>query len=439
MVTFSLQTYDLLRGGPLTLFLATIIAIWAVWGAKATLAARYRPHTDGYDNLTVSVIIPVVDEPEELFDDMLTRICDQEPEQILVVINGARNPTLEAVCERHGTPYLWTEKPGKRNAIREGVEHSTGDIIILVDSDTLWEPDTLPELLRPFARRYVGGVTTRQSILNPERNLLTRWAEWSERVRWTTSNPAYSHLGAVGCLPGRTIAFRRTILQDTMEQFMTERFLGTHLEVSDDRSLTNLCLKQGYLTVYQSTSLVHTDAPTDLRTFVRQQLRWARGSQYNTTRMLPWMLRNTPFLALGFLFDILLPYALLGIMTSWAIITIQQQNSTTLLGYTLALGPGILINSILFAVAGMTLSLLLRQWGTMTGMRRHAVGIALINTLLLVPIRAWGFARMNADRPWGTRKGGFAGTRTPLRWQAVPAAAAAALLTSFTLLGLTLR
>ncbi len=50
-----------------------------------------------------------------------------------------------------------------------------------------------------------------------------------------------------------------------MHDFMTQKFLGVFLEVSDDRTLTNLTLKQGFRTVYQSTSLVYTDAPTQLR------------------------------------------------------------------------------------------------------------------------------------------------------------------------------
>src|SRR5690606_24254682 len=107
----------------------------------------------------------------------------------------------------------------------------------------------------------VGGVTTRQRILQPERSWITRWMDWLENTRSLYSMPAQSALGQVGCLPGRTIAFRRHILVRVMEPFLTGRFLGVFLEISDDRTLTNLTLKEGYRTVYQHTSLVHTDAP----------------------------------------------------------------------------------------------------------------------------------------------------------------------------------
>ena len=38
-----------------------------------------------------------------------------------------------------------------------------------------------------------------------------------------------------------------------------------------------------------------------MKKLAKQQLRWARGSQYNTLRMLPWMLGHAPMLAFFFI------------------------------------------------------------------------------------------------------------------------------------------
>ena len=89
--------------------------------------------------------------------------------------------------------------------------------------------------------------------------------------------PAQSVLGQIGCLPGRTIAFRRDVLERIMPDFLTQKFLGVVLEVSDDRTLTNLTLKQGYRTVYQSTSLVYTDCPTGLKKIAPSLLALAKA------------------------------------------------------------------------------------------------------------------------------------------------------------------
>src|SRR5690606_30944559 len=141
--------------------------------------------------------------------EVLSRIVASRPTEIIVVINGPRNPAIEAVCQHLRVRWAWTETPGKRNALRTGFGLATGDVIVLVDSDTLWSRTTLSELVKPFADPQVGGVTTRQAIMRPGRNALTRWADWLESVRCEYSMPAMSVLGTVGCLPGRTIAFRR--------------------------------------------------------------------------------------------------------------------------------------------------------------------------------------------------------------------------------------
>jgi len=204
LFTFLLQLRETLQHGhPLHLFTIFVATVWVLWAVKVLLSRRYRPWTAPYRPAT-SVVVPVVDEPPDLFREVLRRIAAQEPDETIVVINGPRNPALEAICNQcPGDPtWTWTPVAGKRNAIRTGVELASGEVVVLVDSDTLWTPATLAELVKPFADPRVGGVTTRQRILAQERNLLTRWADWLENSRALYAMPAQSVLGQVGCLPG---------------------------------------------------------------------------------------------------------------------------------------------------------------------------------------------------------------------------------------------
>lgn len=389
--------------------------VWALWVLKVVLSRRYRPVTQPYTT-TTSVVIPVVDEPLDLFRDVLRRIVEQRPDEVIVVINGARNLGLERVSDEFAPLVRWvhTPVPGKRNAVKIGTEMSTGAVTVLVDSDTIWTPGALSELLKPFADPQVGGVTTRQRILEPTRSWITRWADWLENTRALYSMPAQSSVGQVGCLPGRTIAFRRDILVRVMDKFMSERFLGVFLEVSDDRTLTNLTLKEGYRTVYQHTSLVYTDAPLQIRKLFKQQLRWARGSQYNTLRMTPWMLGHAPVLAVFFLTDILLPFLLVGTIVGWV--------------YRVVSGTGVnLYQAILEMYTGSTgwfwvvalmivssvLSMAIRQIRHLqekpTDFLRLPIFIV-VSTFFLMPIRLLGFLRMAHVSGWGTRAGAYAGS-----------------------------
>ena len=413
MFVFLLQVRDLLINHRIHLFLIYMALVWAVWGWKAWLSRKYRPSTAPCD-ITTAVLIPVVDEPVDLFREVLDRIVDQEPDEVHVVINGPRNPTLENVCAEYElVDVTWTEVPGKRNALRIGVEETTSDVCVLVDSDTIWTKDTLDELVRPFADPEVGGVTTRQRILEPERHILSRWADWMESLRNEYAMPAMSMHGTVGCLPGRTIAFRRIVLVDAMHNFLTDRFLGIFLEVSDDRTLTNECLKQGYKTVYQSTSLVYTDAPLQWQKMAKQQLRWARGSQYNTLRMFPWMLRNARPLAFFYLADIVLPFLLLGAYLGWVVRQFVVTDIDLFAPWVDNFGRvgGGLLVAVLAIIASVASSAL-RQARHLRDRPSDLWRIPtflLISTLMLMPIRMLGFTRMAHNSGWGTRAGGFEG------------------------------
>lgn len=413
MVTALLQLRDAIEdGGHFYLFSILVALIWVVWLVKVVLSRHYVPWTEEH-RTTSSVVIPVVDEPADLFRDVLSRIVAQNPTEVLVVINGPRNADLEEVCADFPlVQWEWTPVAGKRNALRVGVEKVTGEVIVLVDSDTLWTEGTLEELLKPFADPRVGGVTTRQRILNPDRNFLSRWADWLESNRSLYSMPAQSVLGQVGCLPGRTIAFRRDVVEQIMPDFLGQRFLGVVLEVSDDRTLTNLTLKRGYRTVFQSTSLVYTDCPTQLKKMAKQQYRWARGSQYNTLRMLPWMLGHTPILAFFFAVDVVIPFLWICSAIGWG--------TRSVTGYHGDLYGGILNGHRPFELPVMLCLILASSWVSMSlRQQRHLEQCpgdiflmpvyVVFSTLFLLPIRLYGFLRMAKPAGWGTRANAYAG------------------------------
>ncbi len=399
------------------LFSVFVLLTWAVWLAKVVLSRRYRPWTEPFA-ITTTVIVPVVDEPAGLFREVLERIVAQRPTETLVVINGPRNRVLEEICASvPDVSWTWTPIAGKRNAVKVGVAEANGDVVVLVDSDTVWTDGTLSELCKPFREPTIGGVTTRQRILEPSRGFLTRWADWLENSRALYSMPAQSVLGTVGCLPGRTIAFRTQILRKAMTEFMSATFLGVFLEVSDDRTLTNLTLKQGYRTVYQSTSLVYTDAPTRIKKLVKQQYRWARGSQYNTMRMTPWMLGHAPMLAFFFLADIAMPFLWLCSAIAWFVRSSHNIGDNLYTGLLEVSGrqhPMVAI--IVLTVVTSTMAMCLRQLRHLHEVPDDVFRMPffiLFSTLVLMPIRLFGFVRMGHVGGWGTRADAYSGGTEP--------------------------
>lgn len=417
MYTFFLMLKDFFENSNLHFFMVFFIFVFIRWGVVYFNAIRYKPYKyDGKIDYFTSVIIPVVDEPLDLFTNVLTNIAKQNPSEIIVVINGPKNKKLEECClafrqylknSKTEMKCYYTKVPGKRNAIRVAMQHINpkSDISLLVDSDTIWTQDTLVELMKPFAcDDKIGGVTTRQKILDPERKLVTMFANLLEEIRAEGTMKAMSVTGKVGCLPGRTIAFRTSILQDVMHEFMNETFMGFHKEVSDDRSLTNLALKKGYKTVMQDTSVIYTDAPLQWKKFIRQQLRWAEGSQYNNLRMTPWMWKNAKLMFFIYWTDMIMPMLLISVYANVAICKILNN-----VGYMI---PTINYTDawwqiIIFVLLGCILSFGARNIKVMINLKWYYILLTplfiAILTIIMVPVRLLGLMRCSDDMGWGTR------------------------------------
>lgn len=419
MYTFFLMLVELFKYHNLHWFVVFIIFIYLRWAIVYFHALKYRPVVCENKPFFSSVIIPVVDESEELFCSVLEKITEQEPDELIVVINGPENKPLEKICQqtseqcaakgkRTDVKWLWTETPGKRNAIRLGVEAMSvqSDICILVDSDTLWSDHTLENLLMPFsADEKNGGVTSRQHIYKPDRSLVTMFASVLEEVRAEGTMKAMSATGKVGCLPGRTIAFRSEIVRKVMPEFLHETFLGIHKEVSDDRSLTNLTLKQGYKTVMQDTAVVYTDAPVTWKKFFRQQLRWAEGSQYNNLYMTPWMIKNAKLMCFIFWTDMIMPFMLMSVYLSNIICFILR-----LMGrfYSFLVYPFPLPVTVLLIIIGSVFGFGSRNIRIMKSLPLYYIFlfpiIVLVLSLFMAPIRILGLMRCADGLPWGTRE-----------------------------------
>jgi len=395
--TFLNQGYHTLRGAAPTPFMVFFAYVWVLWTAKAVLASRYRPSTADPGERRSTVIVPVYNESKAIFYDCLASIRSNAPTELIAVVDGG-DRALAAIAARFCDRVLELPKAGKRAAIAAGMAAADPgtDIVVLVDSDTIWVDDVLDELLRPFEDPRVGGVTPRQAIFDPDATGSRRLADWIEDLRYHLTVPAQSLFGQVGCLAGRTIAYRREALEPAVERLVGQRVLGVPVEVGDDRVLTSELLRNGWRTVYQSTALVETDAPSDWRGFWRQQLRWGRSSQRETLLSLGWLWRRPAALAC-FASDIVTPFALFA-LAALSLGHIAQGGAAHV--HSTPVAP-----EILLAYPGMITSIGIRQIShfrrTRTDLARLPIFVLQL-TLVMVPIRIIAFATM-LHQGWGTR------------------------------------
>ncbi len=204
MFIFILQIRHMLDAqAELYLFAVFSGLVWALWLIKVGLSRRYRPYLEDHHEST-SVVVPVVDEPLDLFRDVLHRVTEQQPDEVIVVINGKPNPGLVEVCEEFAPLVRWvhTPIPGKRNAVKIGTELSRYDITVLVDSDTVWTPGTCASWSNPSpTRRSAASPPGSGSWSPPGPGSPAGRTGWRTPVRCTRCRPSRCSARSAAC-PG---------------------------------------------------------------------------------------------------------------------------------------------------------------------------------------------------------------------------------------------
>lgn len=126
--------------------------------------------------MKLSVIIPIYNERSTI-SEVLDRL-DRVPvdKEVIVVDDGSSDGSREYLLERSegperlGAPIRVVVHPlnrGKGAAIRTGLAHVTGDVVIIQDADLEYGPEEIPDLLQPildgeaevvYGSRFLGTV-----------------------------------------------------------------------------------------------------------------------------------------------------------------------------------------------------------------------------------------------------------------------------------------
>lgn len=320
---------------------------WTVWLIRFTLSRAYRPVPEGY-TATTSVVVPAYREDPAILARCLESWLAENPTEVIVVPDLADRRVIAMLRARAATeprlvvlPFAHT---GKRSALGAGIRQARCDILILSDSDTNWRPGLLAAVLAPFKDPRVGGVGTRQNVYLPRTSIWRRVADWLIDIRYLDYVRAQSRAGAVACLSGRTVAYRRSAVLPVLENLEDEFFLGQRCIAGDDGRLTWLVLASGYKTVYQSTARAISMFPDTGRAFFKQRLRWSRNSYrcYFTAMWKGWLWRQ-PFICQLSVLQIVLTPVTMGFSVTYLVAWVlrpQQLLALAAVGWLLG-GRGI--------------------------------------------------------------------------------------------------
>ncbi|HZZ34191.1 MAG TPA: glycosyltransferase [Caulobacteraceae bacterium] len=222
----------------------------------------------------VSVLIPCFNE-EQVIVASVSRILASHWKrlEVLVLDDGSTDRTAQVVRDAFGgeprVSLISFENGGKAEALNRGLINARGEVVVALDADTLFPPDTIPRLARWFADPKVGAVAG-NAIVGNRLNLVTRWQGLEYVTAQNLERRALAALGAVTVVPGAVGAWRREAL-DQLGGYPADT-------LAEDQDLTLACQSAGWTVEFDPEARAYTEAPDTVQGLLKQRFRWSFGT-----------------------------------------------------------------------------------------------------------------------------------------------------------------
>ena len=257
----------LLVAGVLTI--ARLILMLAV--ARRHGRTRRRSAWGPPVSLPVSVVVPAYNEKLGIEPAIRSFLASDHPVEVVVVDDGSTDGTGDAVAglDLPGVTLVRQPNAGKPAALNAGIRTAQHDLLVLVDGDTRFEPDTVKNLVQPFADPRVGAVSGNAKVGN-RRGLLGRWQHIEYVMGFNLDRRLYDVFQCMPTVPGAAGAFRRTTLLDVG---------GVSDDtLAEDTDLTVAIVRAGWKVVYEEEARAWTEAPLTWGGLWKQRYRWCYGT-----------------------------------------------------------------------------------------------------------------------------------------------------------------
>lgn len=222
----------------------------------------------------LTVIIPAFNEEKVVVRTVKSVLASQYPQFEVVVVNdGSTDNTYAVMKETFGADAQVTvlDQPngGKSRGINHGISVARGEIVIVLDADTLLDSMALHYLSRHFLDPSVAAVSGNAKVGNRV-NLLTKCQSLEYITSQNLDKRAYEWLNCITVVPGAIGAWRTSVLA---------HFGGFSDEtLAEDSDMTIKILNEGRKILYEPLAIAYTEAPEKFSAFLKQRFRWIFGN-----------------------------------------------------------------------------------------------------------------------------------------------------------------
>jgi poly-beta-1,6 N-acetyl-D-glucosamine synthase len=221
---------------------------------------------------SVTVVVPAYNEAVGIEQAVRSLATSDYPDlEVVVIDDGSTDGTADLV-EALALPNVRVVRQpngGKAAALATGTAAAAGDILVMLDGDTVFEAETVRWLVQPLQDPAVGAVSGNTKVGN-RKGLLGRWQHLEYVMGFNLDRRMLDLFGCIPTVPGAAGAFRRQAL---------EAAGGMSLDtLAEDTDITMAVTRAGYRVVYEERARAWTEAPLTYRDLWRQRYRWAYGT-----------------------------------------------------------------------------------------------------------------------------------------------------------------
>ncbi|MEZ2387963.1 bifunctional polysaccharide deacetylase/glycosyltransferase family 2 protein [bacterium RCC_150] len=266
-------SWALIASGVVTFLRAVLVLGAAVRHRRPSKPRQASDHGLGEMAITepVTVIVPAYNESAGIEAAVRSIAASTHPVEIIVVDDGSTDGTADIV-EGLGLPgvvLIRKANGGKPSALNAGLNATSHNLVVMVDGDTVFEPDTVRSLIQPFADPKVGAVSGNTKVAN-RGGILGAWQHIEYVVGFNLDRRLFDVAECMPTVPGAIGGFRRDALQ---------RVGGVSDDtLAEDTDLTMSLCRDGWRVVYQDDARAWTEAPATLGALWRQRYRWCYGT-----------------------------------------------------------------------------------------------------------------------------------------------------------------
>lgn len=252
----------------------------------------------------LSVLVPAYNEEKVIARTIEGLINTDYPhKEIIVIDDGSKDGTLK-IANRYKSEVkvLHKENGGKASALNYGLAFANGEIIVIVDADTIIGRNALKQVIKGFevddkVAAVAGNVKVRNRM---------NWITWCQALEYVAGieiiRRAFDFFGSITIVPGALGAFRKTALEEA----------GTYHKdtLVEDFDTTIKVLKLGFVIQGSTAATAYTEAPQTLHDFYKQRKRWYRGNVQVLTRHMNTLF-NPRF---AFLYKLAFPFMIISMI-----------------------------------------------------------------------------------------------------------------------------